>query len=51
MKAALDAGQSEDQIFASDIASEYSHWGAYDQWRELNIRGMIRWLRETGQAG
>lgn len=51
VKAALDAGQSEDQIFASDIASEYSHWGAYDQWRELNIRGMIRWLRETGQAG
>lgn len=51
VKAALDEGRSEDEIFASDIVSEYQHWGAYDQWRELNIRGMIRWLRETGQAG
>jgi len=51
VKAALDNGQSEEEIVASDIASEYRVWGTYDMWRDLNIQGMIRWLKETGQAG
>lgn len=51
VKAALAKGQSEADIIASDIASDYKHWGAYDQWRDLNVKGMIRWLKETGQAG
>ena len=51
VKAALAAGQPLDDIIASDIVSDYRKWGAYEQWRELNIRGMARWLKETGQAG
>ena len=51
VKSALASGQSEADIVASDIASGYKDWGAYDQWRDLNVQGMIRWLQETGQAG
>jgi len=24
--------------------SDYADWGSYDQWRDLNIQGMVRWL-------
>jgi len=51
VKSALASGQSEADIVASDVASDYKDWGAYDQWRDLNVQGMIRWLQETGQAG
>ena len=51
VKVALDDGQSEAEIIASDIGSDYEEWGTYDMWRDLNIQGMIRWLKETGQAG
>lgn len=48
VKAALDAGQSEAGILASDITDDYKDWGAYDQLRDLNIQGMIRWLAANG---
>lgn len=51
VKVALDDGQSEEEIIASDIAADYKEWVTYDMWRDLNIQGMIRWLKETGQAG
>ncbi len=48
VKAALDAGQSEADILASDITDDYKDWGGYDQLRDLNIQGMIRWLATNG---
>lgn len=50
VKVALDKGQSEAQIIKSDIAANYKEWGTYKMWRDLNIQGMVRWLKETGQA-
>ena len=47
---ALNAGKSAEDIIASDLASKYKDWGGYDSMRELNIRGMVRWLKESGQA-
>ena len=51
VKAALAEGQSEAEIIASDIGADYKEWTTYEMWRDLNIQGMIRWLKETGQAG
>ena len=51
VKTALAKGQSEAEIIASDIGADYKEWTAYETWRDLNIQGMIRWLKETGQAG
>lgn len=48
VKAALDAGKSEADILASDITDDYKDWGAYDQLRDLNIQGMIRWVSAGG---
>lgn len=50
VKAALAEGKTEEEIIASDLMSDYSDWLAYDQFRDLNIQGMIRWLEESGQA-
>ncbi len=48
VQAALDAGMSEEEILASDITDDYRDLGAYDQFRDLNIQGMIRWLAASG---
>ena len=48
VQAALDAGKTEAEILASDITDDYKDWGAYDQLRDLNIQGMIRWLSAGG---
>lgn len=48
---ALIAGKTEDEIIASNLLSGYSGWISYGQWRALNIQGMARFLRDTGQAG
>ena len=50
VKAALDAGRSEADILASDITDDYKDWSGYEQLRDLNIQGMIRWL-STGSTG
>jgi glyoxylase-like metal-dependent hydrolase (beta-lactamase superfamily II) len=50
VKAALGEGKSAEEIIASDLMSQYSDWLAYDRFREPNIQGMARWLKETGQA-
>jgi glyoxylase-like metal-dependent hydrolase (beta-lactamase superfamily II) len=49
--AALAQGKTEEEIIASELMSEYADWLAYDQFRDLNIQGMVRWLKETGRAG
>ncbi len=50
VQAALDAGMTEEEILASDITDDYQDWSGYDQLRDLNIQGMIRWL-STGSTG
>lgn len=48
--AELKAGKSVDDAITSVTMDDYKGWGAYDRWRELNIRGMARWLKESGQV-
>lgn len=47
VQAMLDDGKSEADILASDLMSEYADWISYDQFRDLNIQGMIRWLTRS----
>ena len=45
VKAALDEGQTEADILASDITDAYKDVAGYELYRDLNIQGMIRWLK------
>ena len=47
----LRAGMTEDGLAASVMMDAYKDWGAYGNWRELNVRGMARYLTATGQGG
>ncbi len=44
----LRAGRSVAELKQSVDLEKYSDWGSYEQWRELNIEGMARHLRESG---
>ena len=46
----LKEGKSVEDILATDLVTSYKDWGAYDRFRELNTRGMARWLKESGQV-
>ena len=46
--AGLKSGKSVDELKASVSLSKYRSWGSYDQWRELNVAGMARHLKESG---
>ncbi len=46
--AELRAGRTVEEIVAGLDTSAYADRGNYDQWRDLNIQGMARWLRESG---
>ena len=48
--AGLEAGKSADELAASITMDAYSDWINYAEWRELNVRGMARWLQESGQV-
>lgn len=48
VQAAIDDGLTEDQTAASVLLEDYSNWGRYDDWRELNVRGMYRVLADDG---
>ena len=48
--AELNAGKSADEVVAGLDTSAYQDWGAYGMWRDLNIRGMARWLKESGEV-
>lgn len=50
VKTGLEAGESVDALVASLTLDEYAGWGAFEQFREPNIRGMARWLQETGMV-
>ncbi|WP_419163388.1 MBL fold metallo-hydrolase [Candidatus Palauibacter sp.] len=45
---AVEAGLSEDETAESVLMEDYSHWDRYDDWRELNVRGMHRKLSAAG---
>lgn len=42
VRAAVAAGLSEDETAARVLLEDYRDWGRYDDWRELNVRGMHR---------
>jgi len=46
----LKAGKSVDELAASVTMDEYKDWQEYAAWRELNVRGMARFLKESGQV-
>jgi len=48
--AGLIAGKSADDLVASITLDEYKDWQQYNEWREPNIRGMARFLSESGQV-
>ena len=48
VQVALDDGKTEAEILASDITDGYKDWMGYEQLRDLNVQGMIRWLSARG---
>ncbi|MHA1527639.1 MAG: MBL fold metallo-hydrolase [Alphaproteobacteria bacterium] len=48
--AEMNAGKTVDEIVAGLDTSTYQDWGAYGMWRDLNIQGMARWLKESGEV-
>jgi glyoxylase-like metal-dependent hydrolase (beta-lactamase superfamily II) len=46
----LQAGQSVDELAQSITMDRYKDWLNYDEWRELNVRGMARHLQESGMV-
>ena len=46
--AELKAGKPVDEIEKTVLMEEYKNWGSYDRWRALNVRGMARFLTESG---
>jgi glyoxylase-like metal-dependent hydrolase (beta-lactamase superfamily II) len=42
VRAAVDAGLSEDETAARVLLEDYRDWARYDDWREMNVRGMYR---------
>jgi glyoxylase-like metal-dependent hydrolase (beta-lactamase superfamily II) len=44
----LNDGKSVDELRQSVKMEKYKTWAAYDQWRELNVQGMARYLTESG---
>ena len=48
--AELQAGKPVDEIVATVTMEKYADWGGRDAWLELNVRGMARWLKESGKV-
>ncbi|WP_425154313.1 MBL fold metallo-hydrolase [Candidatus Palauibacter sp.] len=48
VRGAVEAGLSEDETAATVLLEDYSQWDRYDDWRELNVRGMHRKLTAAG---
>jgi glyoxylase-like metal-dependent hydrolase (beta-lactamase superfamily II) len=46
--AGLKAGKSMEDLVQSVTMADYKSWGAYDDWRALNVQGMARFLTESG---
>ncbi len=50
VREAVRAGLSEDETATTVLMEDYSHWDRYDDWRDLNVRGMHRKLLAAGAA-
>jgi glyoxylase-like metal-dependent hydrolase (beta-lactamase superfamily II) len=48
--AELNAGKTVEDIVAGLDTSAYKDMMAYDRWRDLNIQGMARWLKKSGEV-
>ncbi|MEP1209863.1 MAG: MBL fold metallo-hydrolase [Rhizobiaceae bacterium] len=48
--AGLKDGKSVEQLAASVTMDEYKDWQQYGGWRELNVQGMARFLKASGQV-
>ena len=48
--AGLKAGKSADELAQTVTMNAYRNWGQYDAWRAPNVRGMARFLKQTGQV-
>jgi len=48
--AGLNAGSSVDDLVKTVTLEEYKDWGLYERWRALNVQGMARFLKESGQV-
>jgi glyoxylase-like metal-dependent hydrolase (beta-lactamase superfamily II) len=48
--AELNAGKTAEQVVADLDTSAYANMMAYDMWRDLNVQGMARWLKESGEV-
>lgn len=48
VRGAVEAGLSEDETAETVLMEDYRHWDRYDDWRELNVRGMHRKLSAAG---
>jgi len=46
----LRAGKTTDELAVSVTMDAYKDWGSYANWRELNVRGMAKYLMATGQV-
>ena len=46
VEAGLQAGKTEDELAASITMDDYRDWINYDEWRELNVRGMVRYVQQ-----
>ncbi|ASJ73259.1 MBL fold metallo-hydrolase [Granulosicoccus antarcticus] len=46
----LKSGKSVDELASSITMDEYKDWASYEQWIELNVRGMARHLIDIGAA-
>ncbi len=41
----LREGRSDDEIKAAITMPEYRDWGSYDAWQQLNVQGMINYVK------
>ena len=48
--AGLKAGKSVDDLVASVTMDEYKDWAQYKAWRSMNVQGMARFLKKSGQV-
>ncbi|MDH3733722.1 MAG: MBL fold metallo-hydrolase [Gemmatimonadota bacterium] len=46
VRTAVDDGLTEDETAEEVLLSDYANWDRYDDWREMNVRGMYRKLSE-----
>lgn len=46
----LKAGKSADELANSVTLDAYKDWSQYDSWRELNVRGMVNYLKRSGKG-